>query len=250
VVTEAKPVERNAGLAIVIDTLIAPNDAYEKMRATPSWVWAYVIAFVLTAAGSLILEPAMKHAMQVGLPAQLSTLPSIARLPPAEQQAQIARIMSVQLAVASFSWLLAIVAIPFIVLLQSLVMLLANRIGGGDGTFRRFWSLGMNVAVPGGIGVLLLGIIDLIRGPESFTRVVDVTTGMPSLGMLVPGGPPFLTGLLSAITVIIAWQTILIGFGMIGAARISKPVAWSTAAVFLLTIALFGAWGAVQSNAG
>ncbi len=249
-VTEAKAVERNSGLPVVIDTLIAPADAFEKMRATPSWVWAYLISLVLTVAGSLVMEPAMKHAMQVGLPSQLAAMPAIASLPAAEQQAQIARIMSVQLAIANFSWLIAVVAIPFIVLLQSVVMLVANRIGGGDGTFRRFWSLGMNVAVPGGIGVLLLGIIDLIRGADSFTHVTDVTAAMPSLGMLVPAGPPFVHGLLGGITVIIVWQTLLIGLGMIGAARISKPVAWSTAGLFLVTIALFGAWGALTSNAG
>lgn len=249
-VTEEKSAANGAGLFIVADTLIAPSDAFEKIRSTPSWIWAYLIALVLVAVGSLLIEPGMKHAMQAGLPAQLAAMPSIASLPPAEQQAQIARIVSMQMAFASFSWLMAIVAIPFVALIQTLVMLLANRIGGGDGTFRRFWSLAMNVAVPGAIGVLLLGIIDYIRGTESFAHMTDLSAGMPSLGMLVPGGSPFVHGLLGAVTVIVLWQTILAGFGMIGVARIAKPVAWSTAGVFLLTIALFGAWGAMKATAG
>ena len=249
-ITDAKTLERNAGLMIVADTLVAPNDAFAKIRATPSWVWAYLIASILVAAGSVIIAPAMKHAMQAGLPAQLAAMPSIAKLPPAEQQAQIAQIVSLQTAIASFSWLMAIVAIPLVALPQTLVMLLANRIGGGDGTFRRLWSLAMNVAVPGGIGVLLLGIIDYIRGPESFTRVGDLSAGMPSLVMLAPGASPFVHGLLGAVSVVVLWQTILIAVGMIEVARIAKPIAWATAGVFLLTIALFGAWGAVKANIG
>ena len=249
-VSDARTVDRNAGLAIVLDMLVAPNEAYAKIRATPTWVWAYIIALVLTVAGALLIGPAMKHAMVTSLPAQLAAMPAIAKLPPAEQQAQIERIMSVQVLIARFSWAVSIIAIPLIVAIQSLVMLLANRIGGGDGTFRRFWSLGMNVAVPGGIGVLLSGIIALIRGADSFTRVGDVSAVMPSLGMLVPPDLRFAHGFLSGVTVIILWQTVLIVLGMVGVARISKPVAWSTAGLFLLTIALFAAWGAMQGSAG
>ena len=249
-ITDAKTADRNAGLATVLETLVAPSDAFEKIRATPAWVWAYLIALVLTIGGSFLLAPAMKHAMVTGMPAQLAAMPTIAKLPPAEQQAQIARIVSFQVLIASFSWVIAIVAIPLVVALQTVIMLLANRIGGGDGTFRRFWSLAMNVAVPGGIGVLLLAIITLIRGADSFVRVGDVSAVMPSLGTIVPFGPPFVHGFLGGITVIIIWQTILIALGMVRVARIAKPVAWSTAGLFALTIALFAAWGAASSSAG
>ena len=248
--TEARRGSFNGAVSTVLDMIVAPRDAFEKIRATPTWFWAYLIAVVLTMAGTILMAPAVKHAMSAGLPAQLAAMPNIAKLPPDQQQAQIAKIMQINLLIADFTWLITIVAIPLIVVIQSLVMALANGIGKGDGTFRRFWSLGMNVAVPGGIGVLLTAFIVLIRGADSFSRAADVQTSMPNLGMLVPGGPHILAGFLSGISVIVLWQTALIGFGMIETAKIAKPVAWATAGLMLVTIAAFAAWGAVSQSNG
>jgi hypothetical protein len=249
--TEPTAERRAGGLQTALDTLIAPNDAYARLRETPTWGWAYLIAVALAMLAALALVPALHHALAVALPAQVAAMPSIAKLPPGEQQAAIARIVSVQTLLLNVTWLSALAIVPLTALIQALVMLAANAIGRGDGTFRRFWALAMNVQVAGSIGGLILAAIVLLRGAASFSEPGDIQRVIPSLGMLLPGAPHVLVAFFSAFNVAAIWQAVLLALGMIAAARIPRPVAWSTALVMLLFLGTIGALGAAaQPHAG
>ena len=51
-----------SGLKTAIDIVIAPKDAFEALRAVPTWGWALVVALVLMLAGYFLQQPAVRHA--------------------------------------------------------------------------------------------------------------------------------------------------------------------------------------------
>lgn len=242
--TEPTAERRAGGLQTALDILIAPNDAYARLRETPTWGWAYLIAVLLAMLGGLALVPALDHALAAALPAQIAASPNIAQLPPDQQQKAIARVVAIQLLVLKFTWLSWIVVVPLTAAIQALVMLVANAIGRGDGTFRRFWALALNVQIAGAIGGLIIAAIVLIRGAGSFTEPAQIPAVIPSLGTLVPGAPHPLVALLEAFNVAAIWQAVLLALGMIAVARIPRPVAWATVIVMMLFLGTLGALGA------
>ncbi len=235
---------RPSGLQTTIDMLVAPRQACAHLRETPTWGWAFLIAVVFGMLASLALVPALHHAIEASLPAQIAATPSIAKLPPAEQQKAVARIVAVQSIALNVTWLASLVIVPIIALVQTLVMLVASRLGGGDGTFRRLWALALNVQVAGSIGGLILAAIVLLRGPASFTDPAQIQAVLPNLGTIVPGAPRVIGAFLGALNVAAIWQAALLGTGMIVTARAARPAAWSAAAVMLLSLGVFAAIGA------
>jgi hypothetical protein len=238
------------GLQTAIDILVSPREAFARLRETPTWGWAYLIAVLLSIIGTLAITPALKHAMEAGMPAVLAASPQIAKLPPDQQQQAIAQGVSIQVAIVNFTWLFTVVVVPFIVAVQSVVMLIANQIGRGDGNFRRFFALAMNVQIAGAVGGLIVAAIVLLRGATSFTEPAQLQGAMPNLGMLAPGGPHVLVAFLGGINVVGLWQCALLAYGMMAVAKISRPVAWTTAAVMLLSIAVLAAIGAAAQPHG
>ncbi len=241
---------RTGGLQTALDLLIAPRDAFARLREAPTWGWAYLIAAALSAVATLAILPALHHAIETGLPAQLAATPEIAKLPPDQQQKAIARILAVQNAFLSASWLLPLAVLPLVAAIQSLVMYAANRLGGGDAGYRRLWALAMNVQVAGSVGGLLAAAIVMLRGPNAFDEPGSVQTALPSLAMLAPGASHVVAAFLGAINVAAIWQAVLLGLGMIAAARIARPIAWTAATIMLLTLSVLAAFGAAQTHAG
>ena len=242
---------RSSGLQTAIDMLVAPRDAFARLRETPTWGWAYLIAVVLAVVGTLAILHTLRHALEAGLPAQLAASPNIAKLPPAEQQKAIAQSLAFSSAVLNVSWVAAFFIVPLVALVQSAVMFVANRLGGGDGTFRRLWALAINVQVAGSVGALIAAAIVLLRGTNTFSAPDQVQMVIPSLALLAPGAPRAVAAFLGALNVVAIWQAGLLGFGMIAVARIARPAAWSAAIVMLIAIGTFAAIGAAaQPHAG
>ncbi len=248
--SESPATGRRSGLQTALDILIAPRDAFARLRETPTWGWAYLIAAALSVVATLAILPALRHAIETGLPAQLAAMPSIAKLPPDQQQKMIAQAVGMQSAFLNFSWLFPVLVLPIVAAIQSLVMFVATKAGKGDATYRQLWALAMNVQVAGAVGGLLAAAIVMLRGPGAFDDPSSVQSALPSLALLVPGASHVLAAFLGAINVAAIWQAVLLGLGMIAAARVSKPAAWTAAAIMLLTLSVFAAWGAAQSHAG
>jgi hypothetical protein len=237
------------GLSNVVDIIVAPNAAFQRLRVAPTWGWALLIAAILGVIGALLIGPALVHATEVSLPAKLAAMPQIAKLPPDQQQRMIALQLKVTRAILQWYWLFVPIQLLILGLFQALVMTIANAISRGDGGFKKYFALSMNVAVVGfGLFSLALGLIVVIRGANSFEQQSAVTGAAPSLGLLVPGAKGALTGFLGTLNVFSLWATALIALGMQRVGRISPAVAWSASIVMLLVGACLAAWGAAQSG--
>ena len=243
--TSQPSVERRSGLANVVDIVIAPNSAFERIRQVPAWGWAFLIAALLGVAGTFMMGPAMQHAMETGLPAKLAASDSIAKLPPDQQQKQIALMMSVSKTIAKFAFLFIPPFILLAGLVQALIMLIANAATRGDGTFKKFYALSITVAVVGsGIAALVLGLIVMLRGADSFESPSAVNAALPSLALLAPGASGALAGFLGSLNVFALWAGALLALGMQRVGRIPGGAAWATAIIMLLLTACFAAYGA------
>jgi Yip1-like protein len=238
-----------SSLSNAVDIVVAPNAAFDRLREVPSWGWAFAIAGVLGIAGSLLAMPATMHALQTTLPAQLAANDAIAKLPPEQQQKAIANALAVTKVVTQLAWLFVPVAVLIVALLQALVMTVANAIAHGEGSFKKFFALSITVAVVGiGLSSLVVGIIVLVRGADSFESATAVQSALPSLALLAPGAKGALAGFLGALNVFYLWSTALLALGMVRVARIAPPAAWSAAIVLLLLTACFAAWGGARNG--
>ena len=243
--TSPPPVERRSGLANVVDIIIAPNAAFDRIRQVPVWGWAFLVAALLGVAGTLLVGPAVLHAMETSMPAQFAASDTIAKLPPDQQQKQIATMMSITKGFARFSWVFIPPGILIVGLVQALIMLIANAATRGDGTFKKFYALSITVSVVGtGLGSIVLGAIIALRGASSFETMSAVQGALPSLALLAPGAKGSLGGFLGALNVFVLWATALIALGMNRVGRIPRGPAWATAIIMLLLTACFAAYGA------
>jgi len=238
-------VPKRAGLLTAVDIVIAPEAAFARLRLVSTWGWAFLIAMVLGIIGAFLLSPAVTHAMTVSGPETLAKSPQIMNLPPERQQAAIEQGTAIQLIIAKFLW----VGIPIILLLaslcQALIMLIANAIMRGQGSFGKFFALSMNVAVVGtGIAGLLAGIIATVRGAASFQDMTAISATLPSLALLAPGSHGFMHGFLATLNVGYIWATVLLALGMAAVARVSRAGAWTTAVLMLVLFALYSGFNA------
>jgi hypothetical protein len=134
-------------------------------------------------------------------------------------------------------------------LVQALIMLIANAVGHGDGTFKKYYTLSVNVSVVGvGLSSLLIGVIVLVRGMNSFDSPTAIQGAVPSLALLAPGVRGALGGFLGSVNIAALWAIALLALGMNGVGRIPRVTAWVTAIVMLLLTACFAAWGAAQNH--
>jgi len=247
--TSPPSVAPRSSLYNAVDIIVAPATAFDRLREVPAWGWAFLIVSVLGAIGSLLAAPATMHALQTTLPAQLAANDAIAKLPPDQQQRAIANALGFTKVMTQISWLFVPVLVLLVALIQALVMTIANAIAHGDGTFKKFFALSITVTVVGiGLSSIVLGIIVLVRGADSFESATAVQSALPSLGLLAPGSKGALAGFLGALNVFYLWSTALLALGMVRVGRITPPVAWSSAIVLLLLTACFAAWGGARNG--
>lgn len=232
--TSDTPTVQRPGLSNVVDIIIAPGAAFARIREIPTWGWALLAASVLGIAGALLALPASLHALEVSGPALYGSNPAVAQLPADKQPEMIARMISfgrVGIEIQSF-------LIPIFLLIGGLfsavVMLIANAISRGDGSFKRFFALAVTVSVVTAIGLFLNGVIAVVRGPASYETMQSVQGALPSLGLLAPGAGHKLAAFLSALNVTALWATALTALGMVSVGHVKPPVAWTAAILMLL----------------
>ncbi len=247
--TSQPPAQPRGGLANVADIVVAPTAAFDRLREVPTWVWAFIAASVLAIIGSLLLAPAMIHAIDTSLPAKLAGSEQMAKLPPDQQQKMIALQIKIAKIVIQLLWLLTPIGLLIVATIQGVIMLIANAVGRGDGSFKKYFALSMTVAVVGtGLGELVTGLIVLVRGANSFEEQSAVMGSLPNLGLLVPGVHGALLGFLGALNVFTLWAAALLALGMVRVGRVSPPVAWITSVLMLVVGACFAAYGAATNG--
>src|SRR5215469_6015827 len=172
------------GLKTVLDTIVAPKEAFESIRVVPTWGWALAIAILLGAIGSYLMVPAVQHAIASDWPAMVAQNPRLAQMTPEQQQTAL----STSQKIAAFSWIGIFIFAPILCLIEGVIMLIFDKLGRGEGSFAKYFAAACNIAVPVvGIGTLINALIVVMRGPASFTTTQAVQGAMPSLAMLAPG---------------------------------------------------------------
>lgn len=242
-------VDRRGGLANIADIIIAPGTAFDRLRAAPTWGWAFLVATLLGIAGTLLTLPAIMHAADLTMPATMAASPAVAKLPPSQQADAIAKGLKFARIGFQVSWLFVPVGVLLTGAIQAVIMLIANAIGHGDGTFKKFFALSQNVAVVGvGLGTLVVGLIATMRGANSFETFAAVRNVAPSLALLAPGGNAVTTAFLGAFNVFTVWAMVLLAIGMTGVAKIPRLPAWATAVGMLLATAALATFSAARSG--
>jgi hypothetical protein len=224
------------GLTTVVNVIAAPREAFETLRVSPMWGWAFVVAAALATLGQYLATPATIHAIQAGWPAQVAANPRLAALTPEQQQ----HALDVTLGALHYGWLIWPIAVLAIALLQTIIMLIFRAVGKGDATFKQLWCASMNVTVIGsGMYGLLSGLIAVVRGPATYNSVADSLRAIPSLNWLAPGAPIKVAAFLGAFNVVSIWGAIVLALAMICVARVSKANAACCAVVTTVLAGLY-----------
>ena len=227
------------GLNTALDIVVSPSDAFARLRFIPTWGWAFLIATVLGIVGSLLGANVNEHAAIATIPAAMAKNPQIAALPAEKRQQITDQQIGFTKSFSKFNFVFVPIVLLVTALLQSVFLLVYNAVVRGQGSFKKFWALAINVSIVGvGLATLILGVIELIRGPESFNSTADLFGALPSLAWVVPGSTGFLHGFLANISVFNLWATGLFALGLIAIARIKPPQAYIGAAIMLLFSAL------------
>jgi len=201
--TSETTVEPRSGLLNVVDIVVAPQAAFARLRVVPTWGWAFLAASLLGIAGTLLAAPANLHAWEQYAPAIYAQV--FQNLDPAQRETAIQRAVQYGHVIQQLGWIAIPIVLLVATLIQALILLVANAIGRGDGTFARFYALVMTCAVVGsGVGLLLAGLIAVIRGPAAYDTPTAVQAAVPGLALLAPGAGP---KLLANVSRVVAWVT-------------------------------------------
>ena len=235
------PAAANAnGLSTVVDTIASPAEAFERQRTAPTWGWALVVAIVLMVIGAYLQAPAAHHAAVAGAQKMVATSTLFANMTDAQKQQAVERAGKPSV----FTYIGPVIGLFIAVFFNTIILLLGNAIGRGQADFKRLWAGSMNIAVPTlGIGAIVLGVITMVRGADSFDSTLSLVRAMPGLAMLVPNAGPVLAGFLSAISIFTLWGFYLNATMMRVTAKTSPAMAYTFAAIVVLLGGLFAAAG-------
>ncbi len=223
------------GLTTVINTIVSPKEALETIRNAPTWGWAFVITAVLYVIAAVLMLPATQHVGVAMVTHMTESGRFAANLSGAQKQAMIQSAMHPDAVKDVINITIGVASIFLIVLLNTALMLLAKVIGKGDGTFKTLWSGSMNVLVPSyALAQIVLAIVVLLRGPDTFNSFLDLARALPGLGTLTPGLSGIAGGFFAAISVFAIWGLILNAYMVRIVGRASAGVAWTFA--ILITI--------------
>jgi hypothetical protein len=240
------PVRAN-GLSTLLNVIVAPREAFETLRVAPTWGWAFIVTVVLTLIGYVLLLPASHHAGATFLQHLQATNPTFAGMSDEAKAKMIHDAANPGTARDIFNAAFSVLALLIGVLLNAVILLLGNAVGGGEATFKKLWSGSMNIAAPTfGLSQLVVGIIATLRGPDSFGSIMDLYRVAPGLGWFSYGLHGFAASFLSVISVFAIWGLILNALMMRTMARVGPGIAWGFAALITLLGALVaGAFGAL-----
>lgn len=229
--TDAESAPKANGLKTALDVLIAPKEAFESLRRVPTWGWALLIVIVLYALANYLLTPAMLHATQADWPRQVAANPQIAQQTPDQQQ----RDLAIGLAIVRWVWIFAPIFVFIAILVQTIVMLVFKALGKGTASFGAIWASAANIQIPVlGIGYIIIAVIAMIRGADSFNTSAQIYSAMPSLALLVDPAMVKLHAFLSVFNPFALWGGGLTIAAMTVVARVERVWAWLTAIVWLL----------------
>ena len=243
--TESPEVAPKAnGLQTVLNVIAAPQEAFASLREAPTWGWALIITMILLAITIALSTPASQHATLGFTQHFLNESSFAAKMSDAQKQKMLSDAQNPQMAKVLFGAAVQVLIIPFLaVVFNTLLMLLANVIGKGTGSFKQYWSGSFNILVPSfGLAQLVSGLVLALRGPDSFNSILDIVRAVPSLLWLAPGiQHGYLVGALGTVGVFLIWGAYLNATMLKVIGNVSGGVAWTfSILVLVLTTILPG----------
>jgi hypothetical protein len=214
-------------LQVLINIIVAPQQAFIALRERPRWFVAFVVFSLLAVLGAVVSINATIHAIGIWYPAQVAADPRTASLPPD----QIKSMTNIAVGVSRYTWVFAPVAILAFTALTGLILLGGSALFKGDAGFTRTFALAMNSGIIVGIGQLVQGLIVLARGPDSFASPLDLAAALPSLAWIAPGAPVKVSTLLAQFQPFAIWSYVVTSLGMVTVARVSRTAGFVAAAV-------------------
>lgn len=232
------------GISTVVNTVAAPNEAFDTLAVAPTWGWALLIAIVLMIAGTYLEAPAARHTAVAMMQHMVQTSPYFASQSAEQKQKMIANAGKPN----AFSYVMPIVILFIAALFNTIFMLIGNAAGRGKATFKTLWAGSMNIAVPTiALSLVVTGIITILRGADSFNSQTDLARAVPGLLTFAPHMAPAAGGFLAGITLFSLWGAFLNSTMLQRIGKVSPAVAWTFALIVLL---LGGAFGAVAAIVG
>ena len=198
----------------VWDILVAPRNAFARLRAAPRWRSAFLLAAGLGTLGALMQVPARRHVAAVLLASDAGTRSALAAMPATRREEAAAFAVGV----VGWAWLAYPLLVGLAVGFAAALMALAAACAKGSGwraAVSRLFALASNVAVVNlGLGSLALGTIVLLRGSDDFTRDGDLVSALPSLAWFAPHVWAPLAAALAQINPFTVWSCTLLSLGM------------------------------------
>ena len=241
--TTAPPPQENAGLSSLVETIVAPASAFDRLAEKQTWGWAFIASSLLTVVSALASAPVQRHI------ARLLTEQRIAEAANAQQAAAARAAAAIGMKISELAWVFSPIGILFFVLIATVILFVFSAVLGGKATFKQLWCASMNVFIVIAIGSLIGSIVLALRGPDAFTGVMDIYRNSLSLAAIIPSANIKVVALLAAFTPFTLWVLWLNSLLMQHIARLAAPKAWAAALAVLLVPALIGAAFAAQPPA-
>jgi hypothetical protein len=227
------------GLKTAFDTVVAPKEAFGRLRLAPTWGWAFVVAALLLLTGNAMQRPAQIHAAVGSMQRMMATNPLFSNMSDAKKSEAMERASHPSPVQTAFAMAGVVVSLFVAALINSVVMLICAIAGRGEADFRRLWAGSMNIAIPSfGLNYVVVGAICLALGPDHFQTSVDILRTVPGLGTLAPGAHGLLGGALLGINVFTVWGCALNVTMMRYTANVRNAAAWIGPAIVLVGGAL------------
>jgi hypothetical protein len=227
---------KRSGLAILWDTIVAPNAAFESLRSTPKWLVAMIVTLVVGTIGIVMQTSATVHVASAVFARMIETNPSLsASLTPEKQQQAFKNLnLFYEFGVPLFYP----VATIFGLLVTSAVIFIASLVARSKISFVTALAVSANAGfIYQGLFAFLQGLVALLRGPDGYTTPPDLYNALPSLAWIVPGAPIKLTAFLAMINVFTIWSFAINVLAFRKVAGLSLVWACALASLFFLTVA-------------
>ncbi len=210
------------GLKTAIDIVISPKEAFESIRVSPTWGWAFLITCVLAIAAYFVMMPASIH----GIAGDFAKNPQMQQMSPE----QVQKALDITKTFYPIGAAILPIVVLFFSLIEALIMLVFNAMGRGSGTFKTLWASSVNIGIIYGISQIVGMAVVLLRGADSFATAGEVQRAVPSLALLAPAGAGIkLVAFLATITPFSIWSIVLVMMTMTIVARVPKLQAWLAA---------------------
>jgi hypothetical protein len=163
---------------------------------------ALLITIVIGTFGTFLITPALQHGYAGTFAHQAATDPRLQAMTPDQLQ----NVEAIGVKAVGFGWLFTVVLAPFASLIATVVLLIFDKIGHGEGSFAKYWGAACNIAIPSfALATIVSAIIVLARGADSFGTIQEVQQAMPTLASLLPGASVKLSAFLSAFSPFTLW---------------------------------------------